>query len=169
MKYLYPILWGIAICALLLPACSSPAASVPQVINISYTNNNIQKQFDTLYNNQAVPGKGSSAIYKGFIEQASAICYDSADNRVGMQDVVSSMYLDTVTKKYNCVTTTVFRLKDGDITALGLFKLVPGDTIAPNHNFPITGGTGIYANSYGTYTRQYINGVYRVQLKYSQH
>lgn len=107
------------------------------------------------------------AISPGIIEQASANCFDSATrNQTCIQDVLSSMYLDTTHKLYNSVTTTVFHLPGGDITAVGMFKLPLGDTIPPDHDFPIVGGSGIYANIYGTYTRHYRDSIYYVRLQY---
>lgn len=107
-------------------------------------------------------------VSPGIIEQASATCFDSfSHNKICMQDVLSSMYIDTAHQLYNCVTTTVFHLQGGDITAVGMFKLPLGDTIPPDHNFPVVGGSGKYANIYGTYTRHYNNGVYSVHIKYN--
>jgi hypothetical protein len=75
------------------------------------------------------------------------------------------MYLDTTSGVYDCVTNTTFRFPGGSIAAAGVFNLTPGDTIAPDHDFPIIGGSGVYRNSYGTYTRRYENGVYHVKLQ----
>lgn len=133
------------------------------VISLTYTQNDIQKQFDTLYDHQQT----AAGVYKGITEQALAICHDSANATVtSLQNVFSSMYLNQQSGNYDCVTTTVFQFREGSITATGVFKLTPGDTIAPDHDFPITGGAGIYTNVYGTYTRKYSNGVYRVKLQF---
>jgi len=152
------------ICAVLLfSACKQHHASTPYVISLHYQGSDIQKQFDTLYRKQmASPG-----IYKGFTEQALAICHDSVTNKDTItQDVFSSMYLNAFTNRYDCVTSTTFRFADGTICATGVFNLTPGDTIAPNHDFPITGGSAAYRNIYGTYTRKYVNGTYHVELRY---
>ncbi|WP_448702685.1 hypothetical protein ACFGVR_10065 [Mucilaginibacter sp. AW1-3] len=148
--------------ALLLSACSHRETN-PTVISLTYTGNDIQKQFDTLYNYQQVkPG-----VYSGLIEQALAGCHrDTTSTDTIVQDVFSSMYLNKKAGVYDCITNTTFRFHDGTITAAGVFNLTPGDTIAPNHNFPIIGGSAAYRDIYGTYTRQYKNGVYHVELKY---
>lgn len=147
---------------LLLAACRQEATP-PTVVSLTYTQQDIQKQFDTLYDHQQT----EAGVYKGITEQALAICHDSADNKaVSIQNVFSSMYLNLHSGNYDCVTTTVFQFPAGSITATGVFKLTPGDTIAPDHDFPITGGAGAYTNVYGTYTRKYNNGVYRVRLQF---
>ncbi|OCX53742.1 hypothetical protein BEL04_05490 [Mucilaginibacter sp. PPCGB 2223] len=148
--------------ALLLVACKQHGTG-PYVISLSYQNSDIRKQFDTLYSKQ----QASPGIYKGFTEQALAICHDSTPRKDTItQDVFSSMYLNPFTNRYDCVTTTTFRFADGTICAMGVFNLTPGDTIAPDHDFPITGGSATYRNIYGTYTRKYINGIYHVGLRY---
>lgn len=148
---------------LLLCACSQPRHPEPVVIRLYYTQHDIQKDFDTLYHNR----QQSPGLYSGFIEQALASCHrDSALADTVTQDVLSSMYLDTGSNQYDCVTTTTFRFKDGSIAATGVFNLKPGDTIAPDHDFPITGGSAAYRNIYGTYTRTYRNGIYHVELRY---
>ncbi len=148
--------------AVLVTACTGNA----RILTLTYSNQNISKQLDSTSNNQPVTINGQP-LSAGIIEQASATCYDSATrNKTCMQDVLSSMYLDTSAKLYNCVTTTVFHLPGGDITAIGMFKLPLGDTIPPDHNFPIVGGSGVYANIYGTYTRHYRDTIYQVRLKY---
>ena len=145
----------ILLVALALTACSRrhPAS----VITLAYEQADIQLQFDTLYNHQQ-----TDSVYNGFIEQALAFCNDSTVT----QHVFSSMYFNRRTRVYDCLTTTVFRLKDGTITATGIFSLTPGDTIAPDHDFPITGGSATYRNITGTYTRKYRDGVYHVELSY---
>jgi len=146
---------------LLFASCRPHHPSPPVVISLNYQQSDIQKQFDTLYNyQQASPG-----VYKGFIEQALAICHGSGKDSA-TQDVFSSMYLNLGSGQYDCVTTTVFQFPDGSITATGVFNLTPGDTIAPDHDFPITGGAAAYRNITGTYTRKYRNGVYHVELRY---
>lgn len=147
---------------LLLAACKQEGPP-PTVISLTYTQNDIQKQFDTLYDHQQTkPG-----VYKGITEQALAICHDSTNSATtSVQNVFSSMYLNQHSGNYDCVTTTVFQFLGGTITATGVFKLTPGDTIAPDHDFPITGGAGLYTNVYGTYTRRYSDGVYRVKLQF---
>jgi hypothetical protein len=143
--------------------CQSKRGQFPTVISLTYNQFGIQKSFDTLYSNeQSAPG-----VYSGLIEQALAHCLYKGDsaNKV-TQDVFSSMYLNDSTNQYDCVTTTTFRFPDGTISATGVFNLVPGDTIAPDHDFPITGGSGKYRDSYGTYTRKYKNGVYNVKLQF---
>lgn len=135
----------------------------PITLSLSYQQPAIQNQFDTLYNNQQT----ASGFYKGFIEQALAVCIsDPPGKDTVTQDVFSSMYLNLNSGKYDCVTTTVFNFPDGTIAAMGLFHLIPGDTIAPDHDFPITGGSGVYSNIHGRYTRQYRNGTYHVSLNY---
>lgn len=159
---------------LLLAACGSQPVAQPEaqtqkeathhVIHLSYVQTNIQKDFDTLYHKQT-----DSGIYIGFIEQAYATCRDSADTAAAItQDVISSMYLNRSTRQYDCVTTTTFQFPDGTIAANGVFNLVPGSSIAPDHDFPITGGSGAYAHVHGTYTRQYRDSVYHVVLTYDQ-
>lgn len=154
---------GILSLLLLLSACGPHRGADPTVILLTYTGHDIQKQFDTLYNyQQTKPG-----VYNGLIEQALAGCHrDTASTDTIVQDVVSSMYLNKHSGVYDCVTTTTFRFHDGTISATGVFNLTPGDTIAPNHNFPITGGSAAYRDIYGTYTRKYKNGVYHVELRY---
>jgi hypothetical protein len=148
---------------LLFFAACRQAGTPPVVISLNYTQEDIQKQFDTLYDHQQT----AAGVYKGITEQALATCHDSVTNAVtSVQNVFSSMYLNHLSGIYDCVTTTVFQFREGSITATGVFKLTPGDTIAPNHDFPITGGSGVYANVYGTYTRNYSNGVYRVKLQF---
>ena len=149
--------------ALLLFSACRQHDRKPSLISLTYTQPNIQKEFDTLYNNQlTVPN-----VYTGFIEQALANCQDSTGRLDSVtQDVFSSMYLDTTTHMYDCITTTVFRLPDGTISATGVFVMAPGTTIAPDHDFPITGGSGAYSHIYGTYTRKYRDSVYHVELKY---
>lgn len=152
------------ICAVLaLAACQQHKAANPAVIELTYQQSDIQKQFDTLYNYQ----QADSGVYNGLIEQALAICHDSTGRRDTItQDVFSSMYYNLRSKRYDCTTTTVFQLPDGSISAIGLFNLMPGDTIAPDHDFPITGGAGAYHDIGGTYTRKYRDGVYHVTLRY---
>ena len=152
------------ICAMLIfSACTRSKHSTPAVIKLTYQQTDIQKQFDTLYNHQ----QADSGIYSGLIEQALAICHDSAGKGGAItQDVFSSMYYNLHSKQYDCVTTTVFQLPDGTISAIGLFNLTPGDTIAPDHDFPVTGGSGAYHHISGTYTRKYSDGVYHVTLSY---
>jgi hypothetical protein len=101
------------------------------------------------------------------MEQALAYCYDSNNKQVATQDVFSSMYLDHKTRQYDCITNTTFHFADGDIISSGIFHLIPGnDSLPPDHDFPIVGGTGIYSNIYGTYTRKYFDTIFHVQLKY---
>jgi len=147
---------------LMLAACGRHETK-PTVISLTYTQADIQKQFDTLYNHQQFkPG-----IYSGLIEQALAGCHrDSTNADTIVQDVFSSMYLNQKSGVYDCITNTTFKFRDGTISAAGIFNLTPGDIIAPNHNFPITGGSAAYHDIFGTYTRQYKNGVYHVELKY---
>ncbi len=153
-----------AICLMLLfSACWRHKVSNVTVISLSYHQKDIQKELDTLYNYQ----KNRRGAYKGIIEQALAVCHrdeDLADTVT--QDVFSSMYLNHRTGQYDCVTTTTFKFHDGSISAAGIFNLIPGDTIAPNHDFPISGGSAAYRNIYGTYTRTYQNGIYHVELRY---
>jgi hypothetical protein len=146
---------------LLLTACSEHKPE-PTVIHLTYEQADIQKAFDTLYNyRQQSPG-----IYDGFVEQALANCHDaSAPKKAITQDVFSSFYLDTTSGVYDCVTTTTFRFPEGTIAATGVFNLTPGDTIAPDHDFPIIGGSAAFKNVYGTYTRSYRNGIYHVKLR----
>ena len=154
----------LVICTILLfSACQQHKHPDLATIALTYQQTDIQKQFDTLYNYQLA----DSGVYKGLIEQALAICHDSTGKGGTItQDVFSSMYLNLSSGRYDCVTTTVFQLPDGTISATGVFNLTPGDTIAPNHDFPITGGSGAYRHVFGTYTRKYENGVYRVALRY---
>lgn len=156
MKNIYFILPA---ALLVLAACNTGNTSADKVIRLSYTEPYIQKQMDTLFDQQqATPG-----VYKGLTEQALAMC-QGADTAT--QDVFSSMCLNHWTSVYDCVTTTVFRFGNGTIAATGVFNLTPGDTIAPDHDFPITGGSGAYKDISGTYTRHYRNGVYHVELRY---
>lgn len=149
----------IALCCF---ACKQPGHSNETVVSLTYQQTDIQKQFDTLYNHQQT----TAGVYNGFIEQALAICHGSDSSRSITQDVFSSMYLNGHSGQYDCVTTTVFQFPDGSIAATGVFNLTPGDTIAPDHDFPITGGSAAYHHITGTYTRKYRNGVYHVQLRY---
>lgn len=150
------------ICLLLIfSACRQPSHSDPVVISLTYRQIDIQHQFDTLYNHQQT----AAGVYKGFIEQALAVCHGRRKDSI-TQDVFSSMYLNLNSGKYDCVTTTVFQFPDGSITAAGVFNLVPGDTIAPDHDFPITGGAAAYQHIAGTYTRKYRDSVYYVELRY---
>jgi hypothetical protein len=135
----------------------------PELSTVKLTYAAIQKQFDTLYNHQ----QADSGVYKGLIEQALAICLDSTGSKDTItQDVFSSMYLNLYSGVYDCVTTTTFKFPDGTISAAGVFNLTPGDTIAPDHDFPVTGGSGAYQHVLGTYTRKYRDGVYHVELRY---
>lgn len=153
---------GVFIFCLLLLMAYKPS-NKETVISLQYTQSDIQKQFDTLYHNQQT----DTGLYNGFLEQALAVCHDSAHAKETItQDVFSSIYLNFGTKQYDCVTTTVFSFPDGTITANGIFQLEPNATIAPNHDFPITGGSKAYKNITGTYTRVYENGVYRVTLRF---
>ncbi|SHN36611.1 hypothetical protein [Chitinophaga sp. CF418] len=155
----------LVICTILLAfsACKQHKDSNPAVIELTYQQADIQKQFDTLYNHQ----QADSGVYSGLIEQALAICHDSTGKGGAItQDVFSSMYYNLHSRRYDCVTTTVFQLPDGSISAIGLFNLTPGDTIAPDHDFPVTGGSGAYHDISGTYTRKYRDGVYHVRLSY---
>jgi hypothetical protein len=149
---------------MIFAACGLGRGPEPSVtvIRLTYKQGDIQKAFDTLYNyRQQSPG-----VYNGFIEQALATCHDAAaPNKAITQDVFSSMYLDTTSGVYDCVTNTTFRFPGGTIAAAGVFNLTPGSTIAPDHDFPIIGGSGAYKNTYGTYTRKYRNGVYHVKLQ----
>lgn len=154
-----------AVLLLLLTACAGHSGRKPVTISLTYEQVDIQKTFDTLYNyGQYQPG-----VYTGLTEQALAGCHLESSKGPITQDVFSSMYLDTTTKVYDCVTTTTFRFPDGTIVASGVFNLVPGATIAPDHDFPITGGSGRYSHIYGTYTRKYLNGVYYVKLRFYKH
>jgi hypothetical protein len=148
---------------LVFTACQRHPDRQPTVISLTYTQHDIQKTFDTLYNyQQASPG-----VYTGLLEQALAHCYTKAGSKsVITQDVFSSMYLNDSTNQYDCVTTTTFRFPKGTIAATGVFNLIPGDTIAPDHDFPITGGSAEYRDVYGTYTRKYVDGVYYVKLRF---
>lgn len=138
----------------------------PRVIHLTYNNADISKQLDSITTAKPVLVSGQ-LVSTGIIEQASATCFDSAShNKSCIQDVLSSMYIDTTHKLYNCVTTTVFHLPGGDITATGMFKLPLDDNTPPDSDFAIVGGSGVYANIYGTYTRQYRDSVYHVTLKY---
>jgi len=160
MKTIFIMLAGTAV---LLYSCNS-SPSQRQVIEYSYTTADIQKQFDTLYNYKqvySISARDTASL--GFVEQALAICHSSSGDT---STVLSSMYLNHFSGNYDCVTNTVFTLPGGTVTANGIFTMPPGDTIAPNHDFPITGGSGRYRHIYGTYTRQYVNGVYHVKLEY---
>lgn len=155
----------IILLAFFVTACTNNAS----IIHLTYTGADISKQLDSITTTKPVTLKGM-AVSQGIIEQASATCFDSAShNKSCMQDVLSSMYIDTTHKLYNCVTTTVFHLPGGDITAIGMFKLPLGDNTPPNNDFPIVGGSGIYTNIYGTYTRHYTDSVYHVTLRYFRH
>jgi len=157
MKYLLLFVFSL----LLFTACKPPHSET--TISLQYTQPDIQKQFDTLYNHQQT----DSGFYNGLLEQALAICHDSVhEDRKITQDVFSSMYLNFATRQYDCVTTTVFSFPDGTISANGIFQLQPDATIAPDHDFPITGGSKAYQNIAGTYTRVYKNGVYYVKLRF---
>lgn len=134
-----------------------------RTLKLTYRQHDIQKQFDTLYNGQQT----SAGFYKGFLEQALATCHHEKDSAV-RQDVLSSMYLDTSTNRYNCITSTVFSFPEGTVTASGVFSMTPGDTIAPDHDFPVTGGSAGYAGVSGRYTRKYEGGVYYVELTLTQ-
>ena len=143
--------------------CNAPQKPQLSIIRLRYNQSDIRKKFDTLYNNQ----KTDSGVYDGLLEQALAICFAENNTKDTItQDVFSSMYLNAYTARYDCVTTTTFQFPDGNITATGIFNLTPGDTIAPDHDFPISGGSAKYRNIYGTYTRKYHNGVYNVELRY---
>ena len=158
MKNFFPL---VTFCFLFFTACRPSRRET--VISLQYTQSDIQKQFDTLYNNQQT----DTGLYNGFLEQALALCHDSIDEKKPItQDVFSSMYLNFGTKQYDCVTTTVFSFPDGTISANGIFQLEPNATIAPNHDFPIIGGSKAYKNITGTYTRVYKNGVYYVTLRF---
>lgn len=154
----------LVICLMLIfSACWRHKISNVTVISLSYRQKDIQKQFDTLYHYQ----KNKHGIYQGIIEQALAVCHKDDDQAdTATQDVFSSMYFNHHTGQYDCVTTTTFKLHDGTISATGVFNLTPGDTIAPNHDFPISSGSAKYRDIYGTYTRKYQNGVYHVELRY---
>lgn len=152
---------------LVLYSFSSIKSTPAKVIKLTYRGYDIQKEFDTLYSHQQIYSISTGdTAYIGFVEQALAICHSTNGDSNMVQNVLSSMYLNHFTGNYDCVTSTVFTLPGGTITANGIFVLVPGDTIAPNHDFPITGGTGMYRHIYGTYTRKYVNGVYNVELEY---
>lgn len=155
----------LVICTILLAlaACVQQKNSSPTVIELTYQQTDIQNQFDTLYNHQ----QADSGVYSGLIEQALATCHDSTGKGGAItQDVFSSMYYNLRSKRYDCTTTTVFQFPDGAISAMGSFNLMPGDTIAPDHDFPVTGGSGAYHHISGTYTRKYRDGVYHVRLSY---
>jgi hypothetical protein len=161
-----PLHTRLIICGLfvLLAACNT---NTPTTVYLTYTNHNISKELDSMNSNRPITLKSGMMLSMGIVEQASANCFDSATHaQTCVQDVLSSMYLDTAKQVYNCVTTTVFHLPGGDITAIGMFKLPLGDTIPPDHDFPIVGGSGVYANIYGTYTRHYRDTVYHVVLRY---
>lgn len=156
------------ICVLLLfAACTTPEKET--VIKLHYVQADIQKAFDTLYDNQQakVFVQGDSIItYSGYLEQALAHCHTEKDTGPVTQDVLSSMNLNLQTGSYDCITNTTFQFPGGTITANGIFNMVPGTTIAPDHDFPITGGSGVYKNIYGTYTRHYADSVYQVTLTF---
>lgn len=153
----------ICIALLTFSACQQHTAPTLTTIQLFYRQTDIQNQFDTLYDHQ----QADSGVYKGLIEQALATCHDSTGQTGNItQDVFSSMYYNLLSKRYDCTTTTVFQLPDGTISAIGLFNLTPGDTIAPDHDFPITGGSGTYHHVSGTYTRKYREGIYHVVLSY---
>jgi hypothetical protein len=155
----------VTICLLLLcAACGQHGNSKQETILLHYRPIDIQRDFDTLFHNQQV----SPGLYKGFIEQALATCHSDKTKDSITQDVCSSMYLHVSRGQYDCVTTTTFQFPDGTIAAMGVFNLSPGDTIAPDHDFPITGGSGAYSHITGTYTRKYSKGVYHVALRYSK-
>ena len=147
---------------LLSAALLALAACAPEsrTIRLTYRQHDIQKQFDTLYNGQQT-GEG---FYKGFLEQALATCHGEQDSAI-RQDVLSSMYLDTSANIYHCITNTVFSFPGGTVNASGVFNMVPGDTIAPDHDFPVTGGSAGFAGVSGRYTRRYNGGVYYVELE----
>jgi hypothetical protein len=148
-------------CAVLLfVACRQDHRSAPVIVSLHYRQADIQHQFDTLYNYQQT----TDSVYTGLTEQALAPCHGRPDSIT--QDVFSSMYLNRYTGKYDCTTTTTFQFPDGIITAVGVFNLTPGSGIAPDHDFPITGGAGAYAGITGTYTRKYRDSVYHVELRY---
>lgn len=148
---------------LLLCACGPDRPPQVELITLSYSQSDIQKEFDTLYNRQQT----EAGVYSGFVEQALAVCHRAGtpDQQI-TQDVYSSMYLNLRSGNYDCVTTTTFQFPDGSIVAAGVFNLVPGATIAPDHDFPIIGGSAAYRNVYGTYTRKYRDSVYHVELRY---
>jgi len=157
MKLFYP---------LLIAAAVASCNQAQHEIHLIYTNHDISKQLDSMNSKTPVTVHGI-ALSAGIIEQASANCTDSATGSKNcIQDVLSSMYIATAHKLYNCITTTVFHLLGGDITAVGMFKLPLCDIIPPNHDFLIVGGSGVYANIYGTYRRHYINTIYHIELNY---
>ncbi|SFD88183.1 hypothetical protein SAMN05518672_103670 [Chitinophaga sp. CF118] len=148
---------------LLFSASSQLKQAKPTIISLNYQQKDIQLQFDTLFNHQQT----DSGVYKGFIEQALANCHRKTDSTSTItQDVFSSMYLNFTSGQYDCVTTTVFKFPDGTISATGVLSRPPGDTIAPDHDFPITDGSAAYKNISGTYTRKYKDGAYYVELQY---
>ena len=167
LKTILPFLCGIA----LLYACNdAPKASISvqaetetgkeQVIAFYYTDSNIQKNFDTLN----YPGVDTASM----IEQALANCYDESGTQVGRQDVYCSMYFDRFTQRINCLTTTTFRFKDGDIAATGMTELTPGSDTPPNDLMTITGGTKTYQGIYGIYKRRRSNDTFYVELHYKK-
>ncbi len=159
MRLLLTLMVLLMLCA----ACGESTHPKPELITLTYTQSDIQKQFDTLYHGQ----QAKAGVYAGLLEQALAVCHNvSARDQQVTQDVYSSMYLNLKSGNYDCVTTTTFQFPDGTITATGVFNLVPGATIAPDHDFPITGGSAAYQNIYGTYTRKYKDSVYHVELRY---
>lgn len=155
----------------LLASCTGTPGTQETLIRLQYQQRNIQKQFDTLYGKQQssfISGSDTVTAYNGLLEQAFAMCQDSSSTDTIIQDVLSSMYFNTKTGLYDCVTSTVFHFPAGSITANGVFFMAPGTDIAPDHDFPITGGSGSYRNIYGTYTRQYraADSTYHVTLRY---
>jgi hypothetical protein len=147
--------------------CSCTGRPQKQVIEFTYTASDIQKQFDTLYNYQRVYSiSAHDTASLGFVEQALAECHSRSGDTNTVQNVLSSMYLNHFSGNYDCVTSTVFTLPDGTVSANGIFTMPPGTSIAPDHDFPITGGSGKYRHIYGTYTRRYENGTYYVKLVY---
>ncbi len=162
-------------CISLFCSCAPSNSSNPKTINLKYWPNSLKRHdidvsFDTLHNgNDTIRYKhnGSRVYSNGYLEQALAYCYDSANKETATQDVFSSMYMNPESNLYDCITNTTFHFVDGDIIASGIFHLVPGnDSLPPDHDFPIIGGSGSYANIYGTYTRRYRDTVFYVQLKY---
>lgn len=153
---------------LLLTACTGAPDEHQTVIRLQYRQSDIQRQFDTLYRHQQTMLTDSSLAFNGLLEQAWAQCHDSSRTDSITQDVLSSMYLINSTGVYDCVTNTVFHFPGGTVCASGVFNLVPGSGIAPDHDFPITGGSGSFRNIYGTYTRHYeaADSTYYVTLGY---
>jgi len=144
-------------------ACNAPKHPGPVLRSFRYSQAEIRRNFDTLYNYRQT----ASGFYQGFLEQALAPCHEPGKESLPVtQDVFSSMYLNELTNQYDCLTHTVFRLPDGNIMATGIFEMTPGASVAPDHDFPITGGSGAYAGIQGTYTRKYKDGIYHIQLRY---